>query len=114
MNERYLPRTTEGRLGWLVEECGEVQAAIGKTLRFGLSSFNPELPEEEQETNADWILRECRDLRAALDAVERALSKSERVAKAQPKHMLDDLGSISAAEMRRRMTRARAGKRGKP
>lgn len=70
MKERYRPKTREQRIGWLVEECGEVQAAVGKTLRWGLDGYNPELPPEERETNRDWILRELHDLKRAIAGVE--------------------------------------------
>ncbi len=73
MKPEYEPKTLEAILGKLVEECGEVQAACGKTLRFGLESTNPELPPEKRETNRAWILRELRDLRWAMLKVEVAL-----------------------------------------
>jgi NTP pyrophosphatase (non-canonical NTP hydrolase) len=62
---KYVPKTLEAKLGWLVEECGEVLAAVGKTMRHGLDSYNPEIAPEERELNGDWILRELGDLRAA-------------------------------------------------
>jgi hypothetical protein len=65
MKEEYRPKTTLQKLGKLVEEAGEVQAAIGKALRWGLGGSNPELPEDERETNCDWILREIGDLEEA-------------------------------------------------
>ena len=74
MEEKYRPRTTEQRLAYLVEECGEVLAALGKTGRWGLESYNPELPEAERETNREWILRELKDLRRAIDEVESDLT----------------------------------------
>lgn len=46
-----MPQTNEAALGYLVEECGEVLAATGKTIRWGQDSFNPELPPEQRETN---------------------------------------------------------------
>lgn len=70
MNPRYEPKTPGQKMGYLVEECGEVLAAAGKTLRWGLNSVNPELPKEEQETNRAWLLREFVDLRRAIDLVE--------------------------------------------
>lgn len=70
MKIEYLPKTTEQKLGKLVEECGEVLAAIGKTQRWGLESTNPELPEEKRETNRHWILREIEDLKEAIRIVE--------------------------------------------
>lgn len=84
MKSEYEPKTLQQKLGYLVEECGEVQAAVGKTLRWGLHSTNPELPPEQQETNLDWILRELHDLgRAAAYAIaaleaERLTSRKER------------------------------------
>lgn len=53
--------------GKLVEELGELQAAIGKTMRWGRESFNPELPVEQQETNANWIEREIDDVLGAIE-----------------------------------------------
>jgi hypothetical protein len=64
--EKYYPKTTEQILGYLAEECGEVVAAVGKSLRWGLNSSNPELPEEEQETNRDWLIRELDDLEVGI------------------------------------------------
>jgi hypothetical protein len=51
------------------EECGEVIAALGKSLRWGLDSVNPLLPVEQQETN-----REIADLRGALDRLDKEMS----------------------------------------
>jgi len=72
MKRQYEPRTLQQKLGYLVEECGEVLAATGKTIRWGLESYNPELG-PESETNRKWILRELIDLRLAIQYVERAL-----------------------------------------
>ena len=66
MKPQYEPKDEQQHLGYLIEEAGEVQAAAGKTLRWGLNSYNPELPEEQRETNADWLWREMEDLNAAL------------------------------------------------
>jgi hypothetical protein len=44
MKPQYKPRTTNQKLGYLVEECGEVLAAVGKAQRWGLENFNPETP----------------------------------------------------------------------
>lgn len=70
---KYRPTTTFARLGYLVEECGEVLAAIGKSQRWGLESVNPELPSEEQEKNGDWLLRELDDLDRASRLLRRDL-----------------------------------------
>jgi hypothetical protein len=68
MDARFLPKTLSESLGWLVEECAEVQAEVGKTMRFGLWSFDPREP--VKEFNRDAILRELMDLRAAIQTAE--------------------------------------------
>lgn len=73
MEERYRPKTVTQKLAWLVEEAGEVQAAVGKSLRWGLDSYNPELKPEDRELNGDWVLRELRDLECALHTAREAL-----------------------------------------
>ncbi len=73
MEEKYWPKSTEQKLGKLVEECGEVLAAIGKTQRWGLESVNPDLPPEKQETNREWILRELEDLKLSISIVQEDL-----------------------------------------
>jgi hypothetical protein len=75
VKKEYMPLTREQKIGYLVEECGEVMAAVGKTLRWGLDSVNPELPQEEQETNADWILRELKDLKEAIRLAEKSIKE---------------------------------------
>lgn len=66
MNPKYAPKSDLDTFGYLVEECGEVLQAVGKALRWGLESANPELPEEQRETNRDWILRELQDVERAV------------------------------------------------
>jgi NTP pyrophosphatase (non-canonical NTP hydrolase) len=75
MKKQYMPITDLQKLGYLVEECGEVMAAVGKTIRWGLDSSNPELPEQERETNRDWILRELKDLKDAIKITEEELER---------------------------------------
>lgn len=72
MEARYEPKTFEQKLGYLIEECGEVLAAAGKTIRCGLDSVNPELPLQEQESNRDWLAREIEDLERAIKYVRLA------------------------------------------
>jgi len=79
MKPEYEPKALHQKLGYLVEECGEVQAAVGKSIRWGLNSTNPELPEAERESNRMWVLRELKDLRNAIDIVEKALLLGERL-----------------------------------
>ncbi len=59
----------------VIEECGEVLAAAGKTLRFGPESYNPLLPEEDRELNIDWLLREITDLQWALKRLDQIVEK---------------------------------------
>lgn len=70
--------TLESKLGFLIEECGEVMHAVGKTLRWGPESYDPGQPPGQQEANAAWVLRELRDLRKAIDKVEHALLMRDR------------------------------------
>ena len=72
-DHKYYPRSIEQKLGYLVEECGEVLAAVGKTQRWGLDSYNPDKG-PDSETNQGWILRELADLEAACAMVREALS----------------------------------------
>ncbi len=62
-------------VGKAIEELGELQAALGKTLRWGWDSVNPELPEHAQETNSVWVQREIADVRHALANLEKEMSK---------------------------------------
>ena len=73
MKPEYEPKTVDQKLGYLVEECGEVLHGVGKALRWGLESSNPELPPEQRVTNRNWILRELVDLQNAIDKVRAAL-----------------------------------------
>lgn len=70
---QYMPRDRQSRIGYLVEECGEVMHAAGKMIRWGPDSFNPELPEDERETNRAWLLRELSNLEAAIAFVREDL-----------------------------------------
>jgi NTP pyrophosphatase (non-canonical NTP hydrolase) len=66
MKPQYAPKTLQQKLGYLVEEMGEVQAALGKSIRWGLHSYNPEVHPSAREMNGDWVLREIADLELAL------------------------------------------------
>ena len=72
--DRYYPQTLTAKLGYVAEECGEVLAAVGKTIRWGVDSVNPELPLLKQESNRAWVLRELQDLKNAIAILEEALS----------------------------------------
>lgn len=57
-------------LAHLIEEMGEVLSAAGKTQRFGMDSYNPYLPKDQQETNESWLRREVGDLKLAIAKLE--------------------------------------------
>jgi len=64
---KYMRRGLDFAVGKAIEECGELCAALGKTLRWGWQSVNPELPKDQQEMNASWVWREIKDVEAALE-----------------------------------------------
>lgn len=70
---KYMRPGLEFAMGKAIEEAGEFLAAIGKTQRWGWASVNPELPIAERESNASWVYREMKDLRDALDNLEREM-----------------------------------------
>ncbi len=63
---RFLQAGFDKQLAHLVEECGEVLAAAGKTQRWGRESYNPLVPVDQRETNIDWLMREIADLEEAI------------------------------------------------
>lgn len=71
--QKYMRHGLDFAVGKAVEELGELQAAIGKTLRWGWNSVNPELPPAEREANQVWVRREIADVRHALDNLEREM-----------------------------------------
>lgn len=76
MKKEYKPLTEKQMVGYLIEECGEVQAALGKSVRWGMESYNPELPEDQREYNFQWILRELKDLKRAIRFVEKFIKEN--------------------------------------
>lgn len=70
---KYLRPGPSFAIAHLVEECGEVLTAAGKSQRWGLSSVNPELPAAQQETNRAWLLRELDGLEGAIQRVRREI-----------------------------------------
>lgn len=78
MQKKYLRPGFDFALAHAIEEAGEFIAAAGKTARWGRQSVNPDLPVDQQETNADWMRREMTDLRGALLRLSRALDAEER------------------------------------
>ena len=61
----------------MIEECGEVLAAAGKTQRWGPFSSNPLLPKEQQETNIVWLVRELGDLKNAIARLETTIREGD-------------------------------------
>lgn len=74
-DKRFLQKGFNKQLAHVVEECGEVLAAAGKTQRWGRDSVNPLIPEEEQETNEDWLVRELYDCKEAIERLLKTIGK---------------------------------------
>lgn len=72
-DQKYMRPGLDFARGKAVEELGELQSALGKSLRWGWLSRNPE-PGASSETNADWIRREMADVRGALDNLEKEMN----------------------------------------
>lgn len=72
--QKYMRPGLDFAVGKVVEELGELQAAIGKTIRWGWLSFNPDIAPAERETNAAWVRREIADVRGALDNLEKEMA----------------------------------------
>ena len=70
---RFLQDGFDKQLAHVVEECGEVLAAAGKTQRWGRFSVNPLLPEKDRETNNQWLERELKDLADAIARLQRTM-----------------------------------------
>lgn len=60
--------------GHVVEECGELTAAIGKAQRWGYDSYNPDSGCQGL-SNIDAIRTELRDVKEAIARYERMLDK---------------------------------------
>lgn len=69
-DSKYMRPGLEFAIGKAVEEMGELQQALGKTIRFGWSSTNPELPDCEQVSNHSWVQAELQDVRKAIKNLE--------------------------------------------
>jgi hypothetical protein len=71
---KYMRPGLDFALAVAIEEAGEFLAAVGKTLRWGWYSVNPELSPEQQEPNFEWVQREMADIRVALDNLEKEMA----------------------------------------
>jgi hypothetical protein len=74
-NPKYMRPGLDFARGKAIEELGELQAALGKSIRWGWTSANPELPMAERVTNVAWVRSEMQDVRDALDNLARELDK---------------------------------------
>lgn len=74
-DQKYMRPGLDFARGKAIEELGELQAALGKSLRWGWTSVNPELPSTKQVPNIEWVRAEMQDVRDALDNLERELEK---------------------------------------
>lgn len=101
----YRPQTLQQKLGWLVEECGEVQSAVGKTLRWGIHSVNPELEPSQVETNGAWILRELKDLEEAAKLVRTEIQRRLFSGSRQQVANLPPLDVLETLEQKMRLER---------
>lgn len=73
--EKYMRPGLDFARGKAIEEIGELGAALGKSIRWGWASENPEIPVYQRESNAVWVKREMKDVRDALDNLEREMEK---------------------------------------
>jgi len=80
MSGRFMRPGLTFAVGKTVEEMGELQAALGKTLRWGWSSADPTLPRDQQVTNLEWVRAEMADVRRSLDNLDRWLPTGTPVA----------------------------------
>lgn len=83
MNKRYLPKTPEGKLLHLAEECNELAGIINKTFRFtqetceslseGMRMYNPNDP--SFTTNRELIRTEIKDVMQAIRVINDILDE---------------------------------------
>jgi NTP pyrophosphatase (non-canonical NTP hydrolase) len=81
MKSKYVPTHYDNMdivLGYLIEECGEVLQAAGKSIRWGFDSVNPEVPVSQQVTNIHWLLNELDDLTEAIRLVRLKTGSADR------------------------------------
>lgn len=73
---RFFQKGFNKQLAHLVEECGEVLAAAGKTQRWGPHASNPLIPMEQREENIDWLKRELNDLKEVIERLEKTIEET--------------------------------------
>lgn len=77
-DQKYMRPGLDFARGKAIEELGELQAALGKSLRWGWDSSNPELPPKERLTNIAWVRAEMQDVRNALDNLDAELDNRDQ------------------------------------
>ena len=75
MQSQYIQEGLQHARGRAIEECGELIAALGKSVRFGWLACNPELPADKQEANFEWVARELGDVMDALSRLKNEMRK---------------------------------------
>ena len=73
MLNKYQPTGLLSALGAATEKCGDLSHAIGKTLRWGMFNYNPDLPKADQISNRDFMLAKIASLRRSLDLLNAML-----------------------------------------
>lgn len=74
-------------VGKLVEELGELQQVLGKTLRFGPDSYNPEVAYSDREYNSDMIAREIEDVLGAIENYQ--IEENNRIREKSKQFLVD-------------------------
>ena len=91
--EAYRSKSIEQAIAHLAEELAEALQAAAKSLRFGPTSVNPELPPKDQETNIVWLRREMRDVARAYAALDELCAQNGHL---DPGELVSDLGAAIA------------------
>src|ERR1700734_3366448 len=73
---KYMRPGLDLAVGNAIEKCGELCAALGKTIRWGWDRYDPEIPPSERESNRDWVLRKLIDAVGALTHLENEIARS--------------------------------------
>ena len=98
MELKYESKYLHQALGQLVEEMGEAVHAAGKSQRWGLESYNPELG-PDSEKNIEWLLRELDDVILAAKVFKAFVKASYNDDKSKwdyvlPEHAYEDLSHL--------------------
>lgn len=97
---RFKQQGFDKKVSLLIEECGEVLAAAGKLQRWGPHSSNPLLPEDQRESNLDWLNREMLDLEQAIEELRVAMIEEDLMPSQDSGKDKDLLHEISSLQRR--------------